>query len=42
MLLTVLVTFIDGTSDIKECWNVDEICLDNVLELRIIRAEKEA
>lgn len=42
MLLTVLVTFLDGSNDIRECWNVDELCLDNVLEIRIIRAEKIA
>ena len=41
MLLTVLVIFKDGTSDIKECWDISDICLDSVLELRILRAENQ-
>lgn len=42
MLLTVKITFKDGTSDIKECWSLGEICLDNVINLIIIRQEKIA
>lgn len=42
MLLTVLITFQDDTTDVKECWDVSDICLDNVKELKIIRSEKVA
>jgi hypothetical protein len=42
MLLTVKIIYLDGSCDIKECWNVDEICLDNVKDITIIRAEKVA
>lgn len=42
MLLTVKITYLNGTSDIKECWSVDEICLDNVSEITVIRTEKIA
>jgi len=42
MLLTVLITFNDETTDIKECYDVSDICLDNVKTITIIREEKIA
>lgn len=40
-MLTVKITYKDGTTDLKDCWSVDEICLDNVLDLKIIRNERK-
>lgn len=39
---TVKITYKDGTNDIKDVWNVDEICLDGVVELKVIRDESKA
>jgi hypothetical protein len=40
-MLTVKITYKDGTSDLKDCLDVSEICLDNVAELKIIRDERK-
>jgi hypothetical protein len=40
-MLTVKIIYKDGSTDLKDVWNVDEICLDNVKELRIIRDERK-
>lgn len=36
-MLTVLIKYYNGQSDIKDCWALDEICLDGVFELKVIR-----
>jgi hypothetical protein len=36
-MIIVRVFYKDGHEDLKQVFNVDEICLDGVLELRIIR-----
>lgn len=41
-MLTVLITYTDDTTDIKDCWDLDELCLDFVKELKIIRNDKAA
>ena len=41
-MLTVLITYKDGSQDIKDCWDIADICLDGVFELKIIRQEKVA
>ena len=42
MLLTVKVTYLDGTTDIKECHDLSELVLDNVDNIKIIRSEDES
>jgi hypothetical protein len=42
MLITVKIEYLDGTTDIKECWDISDICLDNVKDITIIRSEKVA
>ena len=39
-MLTVKLIFLDGTSDLRDCWDVSELCLDGVLEIRIIRDDR--
>ncbi len=39
-MITVKITYLDETVDIKDCYNVDEICLDNVESVVIIRNER--
>lgn len=41
MIKTVVVKYIDGTVDLKECHDLSEICLDNVASIRVIREEDE-
>lgn len=41
MILTVKVTYLDGTTDIKECHDLKEIKLDNVDTVKVIRKEEE-
>lgn len=41
-MLTVKITYINGETDIKDCWSVDEICLDGVEELKVIRDDRAA
>lgn len=41
-MLTVRIIFLDGSEDIKECWDISEIVLDNVKEIKVIRNEKAA
>lgn len=38
---TVRITYKDGTEDIKDVNDVDEICLDNVVDIKVIRDEKK-
>lgn len=42
MILTVRVIYLDGTEDIKECHELDEICMDNVDTMLVIRSEDES
>lgn len=41
MIKTVKITYTDGTTDLKECHDLSEICLDNVVTIRVIREEDE-
>lgn len=42
-MLTVRIVFLDGRDDeIKDCWDVSQICLDGVEYIKIIRQEKAA
>jgi len=41
MILTVKITYLDGTVDFKECRDLSEIPLDNVSTIRVIREEDE-
>jgi hypothetical protein len=41
-MLIVRIFYNDGTDDIKEVHNVDEICLDGVKSIKVIREEKAA
>ena len=41
MLFTVKVTYLDGNTDIKECHDLNEIPLDNVCTIKILREENE-
>lgn len=41
MIKTVIVKYIDGTTDIKECHDLSDIPLDNVVSIRVIREEDE-
>lgn len=41
-MITVKITYINGETDIKIVLDISEICLDNVLEIKVIRTEKAA
>lgn len=41
MIYTVIIKFIDGTSDMKQCHDLNELPLDNVDQIRVIRKEDE-
>ena len=41
-MITVLINFINGTSDIRACNDISELCLDGVSSVRIIRDERIA
>lgn len=41
-MITVRIIFKDGTEEIKDVFDVADICLDNVLNIKIIRNEKAA
>lgn len=41
-MITVRIIYLDGTEDIKECCSVDELCLDGVESIKIIRNERAA
>lgn len=38
-MLTVRIIYLDGTEDIKDCWELSDICLDGVKEIKTIRNE---
>lgn len=38
-MITVRIIYKDGSDDIKCCNHVDEICLDNVSTIKIIRKD---
>ena len=38
-MLTVLITYLDRTTNLVDVWALDDICLDNVLSLKVIRDE---
>jgi hypothetical protein len=40
-MLTVRVIYIDGTEDIRDCFSVDDICLDGVQSIKVIRDESK-
>jgi len=39
-MLTVLITYLTGNTDIKDCLSLDDICLDGVESIRVIRDER--
>lgn len=39
-MLTVRIIYKDGTETIKDVLSVDEICLDNVQDIKVIRNER--
>jgi len=39
-MLTVLITYLDLTTNLVDCHTLDDICLDNVLSMRVIRDER--
>lgn len=41
-MLTVRIFYTNGTEEIKDCWDLLDICLDGVESVRIIRNEKAA
>ena len=41
-MIIVLINFLNGTNDIRACNDLDEICLDGVSSIRIIRDERIA
>lgn len=41
-MLTVRVFYKDGSEDLKEVLSLNDICLLNVLTLKVIRTEKVA
>lgn len=40
-MLTVRIYYINGNEDIKECWDVSDICLDGVASIKVIRDERK-
>lgn len=40
-MLTVKINYKDGTSNLVDCWSLDEICLDGVVSIRVIRNERK-
>ena len=41
-MLIVRIFYKDGTEDVREVHSVDEICLDGVEDIRVIKNEKAA
>lgn len=41
-MITVKIVYKDGTTDIKDVLDISDICLDNVLEIKVLRTEKAA
>ena len=39
-MLTVLITYLDDTTDIKDVLDLSDICLDGVSHLRVLRDER--
>jgi len=39
-MLTVLITYTNGSTDIKDVLDLGDICLDGVYELKVIRDER--
>lgn len=39
-MLTVLIKYTDGTTDIRDCYDLGDICLDGVAEMKVIRDER--
>ena len=39
-MITVRIIYLDGHEDIKDVWNEDEICLDGVESIKVIRDER--
>jgi hypothetical protein len=40
-MLTVKLIYLDGHEDIKDCWDISDVCLDGVSEIRVIRDESK-
>jgi hypothetical protein len=40
-MLTVLITYLTGNTDIRDCLDLSDICLDGVLTMRVIRDESK-
>jgi hypothetical protein len=36
---TVIIYYKNGSMDVKDCWELDEICLDGVDYIKVIRDE---
>jgi hypothetical protein len=41
-MLLVKIYFLNGETDLKYCWDLSEICLDGVKELKVLSNEKAA
>jgi hypothetical protein len=39
-MLTVLITYLDHTTNLVDCLDIGDICLDGVLTLKVIRDER--
>jgi hypothetical protein len=39
-MLTVLITYLDHTTNLVDCLDVSDICLDGVYSLKVIRDER--
>lgn len=40
-MITVRIIYFNGNEDIKECWDISEVCLDGVESIKIIRDERK-
>lgn len=41
-MITVRVIYTDGREDIQDVLDLDEVCLDGVYELKVIRDERSS
>lgn len=39
-MLTIKLTYLDDTTDIRDCWDIADICMDGVTDIRVIRDER--
>lgn len=38
-MLTVKIVYTNGETDIKDCYSLDDLCLDGVESIKVIRDE---